>query len=178
MKHYLIAIMLLMIGSSCKKRNTKETIEEPVTLVSEIPDRLFTGSEFYGVWKINYLRILYGGGTGSVYNGEGEVYLAFTNEGKVIIENKSNTPIVGESLEPGKFDDHPWYFTTGQNTFKIKSFEASNDISTAEGLPFTGKFSMTSKDHDWVSHFSDKKMKLYQWQSGNATVVIEATKVR
>jgi len=91
----------------------------------------------------------------------------------IIIRPGSN----GE-LGAGKYDEQPWYFTTGQQDFKVNGFEPSNEYSTQEGKPYTGVFSFTSKNERWLSHFSGEKLTFYKFKSGDAVVTIEGTKVK
>lgn len=175
----LIAGFLLIVSfiSCTKKAIRQDDISGRYVEIAKMPDSLFFGSAFYGVWKIDSIRYLWPRPDAPTpYKGEGDVYMAFSNNGLVTVENKTNTPVVGEGLGMGVYDTAPWYGTTGQNNFKLNFFYPSSEWGVKEGLPYSGSFNFTKKGEQWYSHFSDKKMWFYKMVSGNNVVSIYATK--
>lgn len=171
----LFLILNLALIGACSKPGIKESdSKESYTKISEIPDKLFTGGEFYGVWRLNKVKTL----SGHYYNGEGNVQFAFTNDGKIVIENTGNNELNHIEAFAPDWKISPWYFKTGTHKFELKMLNPSNEFSIEDGYPLTATFHFTEGKEHWTAHFSDQKIWLYQWASGNAQVHLWAEKVK
>lgn len=178
MRKLLSPAVLLLIGmlaGACSKQ-VREKAETGKTFASikDIPERLFTGGELYGIWKIDSLKTL----SGHYYKGEGIVQLAFTNDGNIVVENPGHTELKHVKSFAPDWKIHPWYFVSGMEQYEMKSLKPGNDISVQEGYPYIATFSFTGNSEQWAGHFSNQKIWLYQWASGNAQVHIWAKKIK
>ncbi len=178
MKKYLYAIilwLLVLVADACSKHVHRKTeTKQNFIVIKDIPDRLFTGGAFYGVWKVDSIKTL----NGHYYKGEGDLQLAFTNEGKIIVESPGDIKLKHvESFAPD-WTLHPWYFASGMEQYELKSLQPGNEIAVQDGYPYTATFSFTGNREQWTGHFSNRKIWLYQWASGNAQVHIWAKKIK
>lgn len=176
----LITSFLLMVSFiSCTKNNIDKERgydKNQVDGRENSQDSLFLESSFYAKWHIDSIHFLQY--RTENYTGGGDIYLTFTNKGKVICENKTNYPIKAEILGTNTYDTAAWYCNSGTEKFSVILFYPSNEFTLKRAnLPFSGGFYFTDKNEYWASHFSNKKMEFYKMKSGNATVRIWGTKV-
>lgn len=165
----LILIVALISIISCSKNIAEIALEKnEFKSVNEVPDSLFKGSEFYGIWKIDSVKTL----SGHYYYGNGTVLLAFTNDGKIIIENQNHVELNHIETFAPDWKISPWFFISGAQKYEMKTLQASNEISLQEGFPYTATYSFTEKKENWTGHFSNQRFWLYQWSAGNAQVHI------
>ncbi|WP_300602248.1 hypothetical protein [Niabella sp.] len=163
MKHFLMkkitAILVVwLLANACTKTKQHEIQYNTVT---DIPAHLLTGGEFYGVWKIDIVEME----NGSRYTGDGQLYLAFTNDGKLVVENKTGT-------RPAF-----WYMSSGTKTFALEG------LTTVQGGPVvdvvlsrSALLTIKEGNEKWVANYSQNRMMFYRERSGNPAVAIYASK--
>ena len=170
-----LVLLSVVLYSCAKNSNNVETeMSGKFKSLSEVPDDLLKGGDLYGIWKIDSVKTL----SGHYYKGDGNVMFAVTNDGNIVVENKSNAALSHVNSYAPSWKINPWYFKSGVESYTTKCIEPSNDISMQDGYPQTGKFSFTENNEQWTAHFSGEKIWLYQWASGNAMVHIWAKKVK
>lgn len=124
---------------------TKEKNEVPYSAVKDIPAYLLTGGEFYGIWNIDILELE----EGRHYNKDGKLYLAFTNDGKVIIENNAGLPQTGTAS---------WHTRSGTKTFVLEGLSTREGSATTIDLLSRIATLTINKEEQWEAHYSSNRM--------------------